>query len=128
MVCLEKDSDEGLAGAIDRILDKGLVINADITVSVAGVELLGIKVRAALASFETAAKYGLEFPSGTNYETAAWKETQTPKEECPQCGKKVPVDELMHECCPWCGWTSALVRKSERTKELPVFLKNDYGT
>jgi hypothetical protein len=55
-----------LADVIDRILDKGLVINADITVSVVGVELLGIKIRAALASFETAAKYGLEFPSGTS--------------------------------------------------------------
>ncbi|MFB3764032.1 MAG: gas vesicle protein [Methanotrichaceae archaeon] len=128
MVSLEKDSDNGLAGAIDRILDKGLVINADITVSVAGVELLGIKVRAALASFETAAKYGLEFPSGTNYETAAWKETLTAKEECPQCGKKVPVDELMNECCPWCGWTSALARKRERAVEMPVIIKNNYGT
>ncbi len=54
-----------LADVIDRILDKGLVINADITVSVVGVELLGIKIRAAIASFETAAMYGLEFPSGT---------------------------------------------------------------
>jgi L-cysteine desulfidase len=62
-----------LVDVIDRILDKGLVINADIVVSVAGIELLGIKIRAALASFETAAKYGLEFPSGTNTETAAWK-------------------------------------------------------
>jgi hypothetical protein len=53
------------ADLIDRILDKGLVINADIKVSVVGVELLDIKIRAALASFETAAKYGLEFPSGT---------------------------------------------------------------
>lgn len=54
-----------LADVIDRILDKGLIINADITVSVIGVELLGIKIRAAIASFETAAMYGLEFPSGT---------------------------------------------------------------
>ena len=54
-----RDGDSsGLADVIDRILDKGLVINADIAVSVAGVELLGIKIRAALASFETAAKYG----------------------------------------------------------------------
>ncbi len=128
MVQLEKDSDNGLAGAIDRILDKGLVINADITVSVAGVELLGIKVRAAIASFETAAKYGLEFPSGTNYETAAWKETMIAKEECPQCGKKVPGDELMNECCPWCGWTSALARKRERAVEMPMVIKNGYGT
>jgi len=54
-----------LADVIDRILDKGLVINADIKVAVTGVELLDIKIRAALASFETAAMYGLEFPSGT---------------------------------------------------------------
>ena len=103
----EKDSGSTLVDVIDRILDKGLVINADITVSVAGVELLGIKVRAALASFETAAKYGLEFPSGTNYETAAWKEAQVAKEECPQCGKRVTLDELLNQGCPWCGWVSA---------------------
>lgn len=62
---LEMQTAGTLADVIDRILDKGLVINADITVSVVGVELLGIKIRAALASFETAAMYGLEFPSGT---------------------------------------------------------------
>lgn len=110
----EKDSDNGLAGAIDRILDKGLVINADITVSVSGVELLGIKIRAALASFATAAQYGLEFPSGTNIETAAWKEAQIEKETCPQCEKKVSIAELMNESCPWCGWESA---KARLTKE-----------
>jgi ssDNA-binding Zn-finger/Zn-ribbon topoisomerase 1 len=103
-------STSGLVDVIDRILDKGLVINADITVSVAGVELLGIKVRAALASFETAAKYGLEFPSGTNYETAAWKEAIVGKEECPQCNKRVPVEELMSTGCPWCGWLPAKVK------------------
>lgn len=126
MVIPEKNSDRGLAGAIDRILDKGLVINADITVSVAGVELLGIKVRAALASFETAAKYGLEFPSGMNCETGAWRDAMLDKEECPQCGKKVQREELMHECCPWCGWTSALAR--DRMLKMPFVLKDDYGT
>ena len=104
----------GLADVIDRILDKGLVINADICVSVAGVELLGIKIRAALASFETAARYGLEFPSGTNYEKAAWKEAQVGnKETCPECGKMVLVEELLSEGCPWCGWISAKAKKAE---------------
>jgi len=84
-----------------------LVINADIVVSVAGVELLGIKIRAALASFETAAKYGLEFPSGTKLETAAWEEAQVAKDHCPQCAKRVPVEGLMGKGCPWCGWVSA---------------------
>ena len=55
----EKDlnSDVGLAAVIDRVLDKGLVINADIIVTVGDAELLGIKIRAALASFETAAQF-----------------------------------------------------------------------
>ncbi|MDI6889668.1 MAG: gas vesicle protein [Thermodesulfovibrionales bacterium] len=102
-----RETSATLVDVIDRVLDKGLVINADIAISVAGVELLGIKIRAALASFETAAKYGLEFPSGTDVETAAWKEALKGKEECPQCGKKVPTEELLDEGCPWCGWISA---------------------
>ena len=112
MSILEPTRDTGstLVDLIDRILDKGLVINADITVSVAGVELLGIKVRATLASFETATKYGLEFPSGTSYETAAWKEAQIGKETCPQCYKRVPIEQLLHVGCPWCGWQSAFTR------------------
>ncbi len=110
----ERESADGLAAAIDRILDKGLVVNADITVSVAGVELLGVKIRAALASFATAAQYGLEFPSGTNIETAVWKEAQVEKETCPQCEKRVPIAELMNESCPWCGWESAKAKVLRR--------------
>jgi DNA-directed RNA polymerase subunit RPC12/RpoP len=99
-----------LVDLIDRILDKGVVINADIVVSLAGVELLGIKIRAALASIETAAMYGLEFPTGTSYETSAWKEAQKDKETCSQCYKRVERDELLHIGCPWCGWRSALAK------------------
>ncbi len=116
-----KGEGSGLADVIDRVLDKGLVINADICVSVAGVELLGIKIRAALASFETAAKYGLEFPSGTNLETAAWKQAMVGKEECPQCGKKVLAEELLNERCPWCGWVSAKAKKAI-SSPIPVTL------
>ncbi len=107
MELIKEEPHGTLVDLVDRILDKGLVINADITVSVVGVELLGIKIRAALASFETAARYGLEFPSGTNVETAAWKEATIAKENCPQCEKRVPVEELISTGCPWCGWISA---------------------
>jgi hypothetical protein len=106
-----------LADAIDIILDRGLVINADITVSVAGVELLGIKIRAALASFATAARYGLEFPSGTNREGAAWQDVQVIKETCPQCSKLVPVDELLEAECPWCGWQSSRAKNALVAKQ-----------
>lgn len=96
-----------LVDLVDRVLDKGLVINADIRIDLVGVELLGIKIRAALASFETAAQYGLEFPSGTNLETPAWKEALEGKDTCPQCGKRMLRTALLEQGCPWCGWISA---------------------
>ncbi|MEW6424280.1 MAG: gas vesicle protein [Bacillota bacterium] len=111
----QKDEDT-LVALVDRLLDKGLVINADIVVSVAGVELLGVKIRAALASFETAARYGLEFPSGTNLETATWRDAITEKETCPQCEKRVTREELLDEGCPWCGWVSAKAKRQLEQK------------
>jgi len=106
-----RDESATLIDVVEKILDKGLVINADICVSVAGVELLGIKIRAALASFETAAKYGLEFPSGTNLNTAVWERVKEDSEVCPQCQKKVPYTELLENGCPWCGWISTKAMK-----------------
>ncbi|HBG47454.1 MAG TPA: gas vesicle protein [Deltaproteobacteria bacterium] len=98
---------------VDRILDKGLAINADISISIAGTELLGIKIRAALASFETAAKYGLEFPSGVERGSPAWQDAGVLKESCPGCGKKQPARELLEQRCPWCGWMSASAKERE---------------
>src|SRR5699024_731519 len=103
-----RESEGTLIHVVETLLDKGLVLNADIMVSVAGVELLGIRLRAALASFETAARYGLEFPAGTDTSTAAWQEAIEQKETCPECGKRAPLEVLMNEYCPWCGWQSAL--------------------
>jgi ssDNA-binding Zn-finger/Zn-ribbon topoisomerase 1 len=110
----ERDGSGALADVIDRILDKGLVINADIQIAVSGVELLDLKIRAALASFETAARYGLEFPAGTNLQTSAWQEALVAKETCPECGKRLPTEDLLNAGCPWCGWISA------RAKGMPL--------
>lgn len=64
--------DQGdLAEVLELILDKGLVLNADIAITVGDTEMIGIELRAAIASFETAAKYGLAFPSGTDMERLA---------------------------------------------------------
>jgi hypothetical protein len=88
-----REHGDGLADVIDAVLDKGLVINADITVSLAGVELLGIKIRAALASFETAARYGLEFPSGTNLEAPGWR-TAVPEDTRGQGDREMPAEQI----------------------------------
>lgn len=102
-----------LLQVVETLLDKGLVLNADIMVSVAGVELLGIRIRAALASFETAARYGLDFPAGTDRDTVAWQEAIEQKDTCPECGKRADLKQLMNDFCPWCGWQSALSKQVE---------------
>ncbi|MDD3051591.1 MAG: gas vesicle protein [Candidatus Cloacimonetes bacterium] len=103
----------GLADVIDRILDKGLVLNADISVSIAGTELLGVKITATLASFETAAKYGLEFPSGTKIDTPAWNKVHEVYAYCPECGNRREEKLLIEQGCPICGWTSPLLKKKD---------------
>ena len=102
-----RESPASILEVIDHILDKGLVINADIVVSLVGVELLGIKIRAAVASFATAAKYGLEFPSGADRDMPAWREALASRDSCPQCRKEVESEILLGVGCPWCGWRSA---------------------
>jgi len=108
MAQLSEKKVDGLADVVERILDRGVVINADIMVSVAGTELLGIKIRAALASFDTAAKYGLEFPSGTNHNTIGWRDAEKAKAYCPHCGNRIEIESLREEGCPICGWTRPL--------------------
>lgn len=51
-----------LIDLIDRILDKGVVINGDISISVVGVDLLSLKINLVIASLETAKRYGLKLP------------------------------------------------------------------
>jgi len=47
----------GLAEVLDRILDKGIVIDAWVRVSVLGLELLTIEARVVIAGVETYLKY-----------------------------------------------------------------------
>jgi gas vesicle structural protein len=54
--------DLSLVDLLDRILDKGVVINGDITVTVGSVELLSLKINIVIASIETAKRYGMPLP------------------------------------------------------------------
>ena len=46
-----------LAEVVDRILDKGIVIDAWVRVSLVGIELLAIEARAVVAGVDTYMKY-----------------------------------------------------------------------
>ena len=55
----QRNTNGTLIDLLDRVLDKGLVIHADVIVSVAGIPLIGVNLRAALAGMETMLKYGI---------------------------------------------------------------------
>mgnify|MGYP006281178751 FL=1 len=46
-----------LAEVVDRVLDKGLVVDAWATVSLVGIELLAVEARVVVASVETWLRY-----------------------------------------------------------------------
>lgn len=50
-----------LADILERVLDKGIVVAGDISVSLVGVELLSIKVRLLVASVDKAMQIGINW-------------------------------------------------------------------
>ena len=48
-----------LVDLLDRLLEKGLVIRADLIISLAGIPLIGVSLHAAIAGMETMLEYGM---------------------------------------------------------------------
>ena len=76
-----RDSHATLVDLLDRVLDKGLVLYADIIVSVAGIPLIGVNLRAALAGMETMLKYGVM--QEWDERIRAWEREKRAKPEAP---------------------------------------------
>jgi len=82
-----------LVDLLDRVLDKGLVIQADLIVSVAGIPLIGVNLRAALAGMETMLKYGVM--QAWDEKTRAWeRENRKEKQENLLKGEEVHLKML----------------------------------
>ncbi len=62
-----------LVDLLDRVLDKGIVIHADMIISVAGIPLIGVNLKAALAGMETMLEYGMMEEWDTNIRSRAIK-------------------------------------------------------
>ncbi|MEL6620755.1 MAG: gas vesicle protein GvpJ [Pseudomonadota bacterium] len=52
---------DGLADVLERILDKGVVIAGDVSVSLVGIELLTIRVRLLIATVDKAKEMGINW-------------------------------------------------------------------
>jgi hypothetical protein len=55
----DRESKATLVDLLDRILDKGVIVNADAIVSLAGIPLIGIQLNALVASVDTMLSYGM---------------------------------------------------------------------
>lgn len=55
----QRESAAALGDLLERVLDKGVVLQADLVIGVAGIPLIGISLRAAIAAIETMLEYGM---------------------------------------------------------------------
>jgi hypothetical protein len=55
---------DGLADVLERILDKGVVIAGDVSVSLVGIELLTIRLRLLIATVDKAKELGINWWEG----------------------------------------------------------------
>ncbi|VVB86745.1 Gas vesicle structural protein [uncultured archaeon] len=56
---MKPERENTFVDVLDKLLKKGIILNADLIISVAGVPLIGINLKAALASIETMLDYGM---------------------------------------------------------------------
>ena len=52
---------DGLADVLERILDKGIVVAGDVSVSLVGIELLTIRLRLLVATVDKAREMGIDW-------------------------------------------------------------------
>ena len=48
-----------LVDLLDRILDKGVLLSADLVISISDIPLIGVNLKAAIAGMDTMVKYGM---------------------------------------------------------------------
>lgn len=54
-----RDTRATLDDLLERLLDKGIVLNLDLIIGIADIPLIGINLRAAIGAVETLVKYGI---------------------------------------------------------------------
>lgn len=119
-----RDTQATLVDLLDRILDKGLVIYADIIISVAGIPLIGVNLRAALAGMETMLKYGVMVE--WDGRSRAGERRERKKKEVPLTKGEEIILEMFGACRDTEGiyttWRSGLLHLTD--KRLFIYQKN----
>jgi predicted RNA-binding Zn-ribbon protein involved in translation (DUF1610 family) len=88
-----RDTQATLVDLLDRILDKGLMLNADVIIHVAGIPLLGVNLKACLAGMETMLRYGIWQDWDEAQRAIATEEYRKKKQEVPlESGEEVLLE------------------------------------
>lgn len=53
-----RDQKHTLVDLLDRVLDRGVILHADLIISVAGIPLIGVSLKAVIAGIETMLEHG----------------------------------------------------------------------
>jgi hypothetical protein len=81
---LQSRSDStNLADLLERILDKGIVIAGDISISLVDIELLTIKLRLMIASVDKAKEMGIDW-----WQSDPWLSSKAAARDLPDAGSK----------------------------------------
>ena len=81
-----------LVDLLDRLLEKGLVIRADLIISLAGIPLIGVSLHAAIAGMETMIEYGML----TDWD-ASTRAFEREQRALPALSPLLPAEELLLE-------------------------------
>jgi gas vesicle structural protein len=91
-------SGSSLIDVLDRVLDKGIVIDAWVRVSLVGIDLVTIEARIVVASIDTYLKYseavGLTAPSSRPREVGAGLDTEMDRMRSENAELKRRLDQL----------------------------------
>ena len=88
---------QNVLDVLDRILDKGIVINGEITVSLLKTEILSLRINLVIASIETAKRYGIELPwekwQDSSKKLQVKEQNNKNKKHMTKKGNRVKIDE-----------------------------------
>lgn len=91
-------SGSSLIDVLDRVLDKGIVIDAWVRVSLVGIDLVTIEARIVIASIDTYLKYseavGLTAPSSRPREVGGGQDTELDRLRSENADMKRRLDQL----------------------------------
>lgn len=86
---------DGLADILERVLDKGIVVAGDVSVSLVGIELLTIKLRLLVASVDKAKEMGINWWEHDPHLTSpSARSTAQPELEAENAALRARIDAI----------------------------------